>query len=622
MQTTFLVLFCIHVCMRIYKWLFVRHINGDVDDSSTPTPHEVAPRPLPFTWLHDSDLQSLPTTDNDKLPTTPLHGVASSSDDERRRLYSELNALTYRYHMHHPFEALLRSGRVSRDMLRFWVANMCYYEDIVQRKDALIVAQCPHLGVRATLLAAVLNDDIDGALGQCLQLARALDVVEEDEMQRLVLPATKFVCDAYYAFCRDATWQDGMCSTITDLFASRIHKRQHVVNWTETYPWLPKDALGYLETRVDTLDDEVETCVHLIASYFCASEARMTRAREVVKFKQDVSWTMLDGLWHNWFARECRIPTTSAPSPHTLQSEDESDDDDDDDTPRPQSRGAAVLRVLGSGAGSGVPQWNRHDELNDRARHGCGTTRTQSSYAVSSDCREWVLINCSTDFGVQWNALVRAHPNATLRALILTDNQLHNVGGLLSLRDSRVCVDIYCSPDIQGTIEPLLALLKPYTQLKVHNLIGPLHICGIELTPVVLGKCKAPYTSESTTVLGLHISVPPPHAATKVSDVVAAATENKVHTVFLAPCIPTLDEIEVFDVCRHSSTVLFDGTFLDAGDTSSGIYDGDDDPMGTVCAIFHALGLRRPIFVRTNDTSHRHTPECEAAYDGMEIDLY
>ncbi|BBI61817.1 hypothetical protein HSBAA_31230 [Vreelandella sulfidaeris] len=107
--------------------------------------------------------------------------------------------------------------------------------------------------------------------------------------------------------------------------------------------------------------------------------------------------------------------------------------------------------VLGSAAGGGFPQWNcncTNCESVRQNREGY-TARTQSSIAISSDGKRWLLCNASPDIRSQLNATPELWPN-TLRGsgiaeVLLVDAQVDHVTGLLSLREG--CpLDIWCTP--------------------------------------------------------------------------------------------------------------------------------------------------------------------------------
>jgi len=61
------------------------------------------------------------------------------------------------------------------------------------------------------------------------------------------------------------------------------------------------------------------------------------------------------------------------------------------------------IRVLGSGAGGGFPQWNCNCEncAGLRANNPNLTARTQSSITVSSNGEDWILFNASPDIRAQ-----------------------------------------------------------------------------------------------------------------------------------------------------------------------------------------------------------------------------
>ncbi|MCK5190670.1 MAG: pyrroloquinoline quinone biosynthesis protein B, partial [Methylococcales bacterium] len=70
------------------------------------------------------------------------------------------------------------------------------------------------------------------------------------------------------------------------------------------------------------------------------------------------------------------------------------------------------IRVLGSGAGGGFPQWNCSCPNCKAVRAGSikASTRNQSSIAVSSDGEHWVLFNASPDVRTQLENFPEIHP--------------------------------------------------------------------------------------------------------------------------------------------------------------------------------------------------------------------
>jgi len=107
------------------------------------------------------------------------------------------------------------------------------------------------------------------------------------------------------------------------------------------------------------------------------------------------------------------------------------------------SLAAMRVRVLGSSAGGGLPQWNCGCPNCVRARAGDAAvhSRTQPSLAVSGDGVRWSLINASPDVRDQLAGFPALHPRPGTRDLpldtiVLTNADLDHVLGLLVLRES------------------------------------------------------------------------------------------------------------------------------------------------------------------------------------------
>ena len=102
------------------------------------------------------------------------------------------------------------------------------------------------------------------------------------------------------------------------------------------------------------------------------------------------------------------------------------------------------VRVLGSGAGGGFPQWNCNCPNCHAARDGSKPCRkrTQSSIAVSADYERWFVFNASPDIHAQIEAFAalwpRQQPRHTpIQAVVLSDAELDHTLGLLLLREAR-----------------------------------------------------------------------------------------------------------------------------------------------------------------------------------------
>ena len=102
-----------------------------------------------------------------------------------------------------------------------------------------------------------------------------------------------------------------------------------------------------------------------------------------------------------------------------------------------------LIRVLGSAAGGGFPQWNCGCPNCVGVRSGklAAFARTQESVAVSADGGSWFLLNASPEIRQQLESFSSLHPRALrdtpIQGIILTNGDLDHCLGLLSLRESQ-----------------------------------------------------------------------------------------------------------------------------------------------------------------------------------------
>jgi pyrroloquinoline-quinone synthase len=104
----------------------------------------------------------------------------------------------------------------------------------------------------------------------------------------------RFAVDAYVNFARRAPWQEGVCSSLTELFAPEIHK-QRLAGWPEHYPWIEQEGLFYFRKRLSEARRDVEHGLAVTLDYFRTRE-QQERALEILQFKLDVLWTVSDAI--------------------------------------------------------------------------------------------------------------------------------------------------------------------------------------------------------------------------------------------------------------------------------------------------------------------------------------
>jgi pyrroloquinoline-quinone synthase len=101
--------------------------------------------------------------------------------------------------------------------------------------------------------------------------------------------------DAYVNFVRDASWLEGVASSLTELFAPTIH-RARLDTWPEHYPWIDPKGLQYFRNRLAEAHRDVEHGLALVLEHF-TTRPLQERALEILQFKLDVLWTMLDAMY-------------------------------------------------------------------------------------------------------------------------------------------------------------------------------------------------------------------------------------------------------------------------------------------------------------------------------------
>jgi pyrroloquinoline-quinone synthase len=211
-----------------------------------------------------------------------------------------LQALGRYYHIHHPFHRMMHRGELSRAQIRGWVANRYYYQINIPRKDAGLLANCPDRALRRQWVQRILDHDGYGEREGGIEAWLALGVAtglsrEEIEDLRHVLPGVRFAVDAYVDFVRRAPWPEGVCASLTELFAPEIH-RQRLSDWPRHYPWIDAGGLAYFRQRLQEAPRDVEHGLAFTLTHF-RSRAEQERALDILKFKLDVLWAMADAMY-------------------------------------------------------------------------------------------------------------------------------------------------------------------------------------------------------------------------------------------------------------------------------------------------------------------------------------
>ncbi len=221
----------------------------------------------------------------------------------REQFEAELRALGRFYHTHHEFQQRMDAGGLDRAQIRGWVANRFYYQVMIPVKDANILANCPDREVRRKWIQRLLDHDgadpadpQSGGIEAWLRLGQAVGLERAELLdQRHVLPGVRFAVEAYVNFARNASWQEAATSSLTELFAPEAHQRR-LDNWPSHYPWIDPAGYDYFRKRLSEARRDVDHGLSITLDT-CTTRQAQRRAVQILKFKLDVLWTMLDAMW-------------------------------------------------------------------------------------------------------------------------------------------------------------------------------------------------------------------------------------------------------------------------------------------------------------------------------------
>ena len=308
--------------------------------------------------------------------------------------------------------------------------------------------------------------------------------------------------------------------------------------------------------------------------------------------------------------------------------------------------GSVRVRVLGSAAGGGFPQWNCGCPNCRGVREGTlrATARTQESVAVSADGAAWLLLNASPEIRQQIEDFPGLHPrgprHSPVRAIALTNGDLDHTLGLLSLRESHPLA-VYATESVwrgftQGnalyrTLERFRGqvtwrALEPGREVTVTDPDG--QPIGLAIEPVP-APGKLPIHLEATASAD-----PGDNVGLRIRD--AASGRRLAYFPATAAITSALR-----DALAEADCVFFDGTFWSSDELPRlGLGDKRAEDMahlpvggaGGSLAALDGLRAARRILIHVNntnpllreDSAERKAVEAtgwEVARDGMEVAL-
>jgi pyrroloquinoline-quinone synthase len=204
-----------------------------------------------------------------------------------------------RYHDKHPFHHLLHSGGCTPDQVRAWVINRYYYQCSIPMKDAAFMSRCTDRHVRRAWRKRIEDhdgsDDSEGGIERWLKLARAVGLDPDYvESCKGLLPATRFAVDAYVRFVRDMPLLDAVASSLTELFAPKIHA-ERIEGLLANYDFANEVSMSYFKRRLKEAPEDVAYGLAFVLDHADTLE-KQDACAAALTFKTDLLWAQLDAL--------------------------------------------------------------------------------------------------------------------------------------------------------------------------------------------------------------------------------------------------------------------------------------------------------------------------------------
>jgi len=308
------------------------------------------------------------------------------------------------------------------------------------------------------------------------------------------------------------------------------------------------------------------------------------------------------------------------------------------------------VKVLGSAAGGGFPQWNCGCSNCFALRAGTlrGRARTQTQLAFSVNSKEWILLNASPDLRTQILAVPELAPpegsrRSPIAGVFLTSADVDSVAGLLHLRESTpLC--IFATPAVQRILR------EENSMFRVLDRATPAaEWRGISTLPQIGPAAAVDPSGE----LSFRYSAVPLRG--NYPDYVSCALRSKLTAdeasvglliefggkrLFFAPSVASVSE-ELKKLAESSDLVFLDGTFWSddeliratgSGKTAREIGHMPLSGEGGLLEQFPRSTRARRILIHINNTNpildedgaeYRAVREAgwEIAHDGMEFTL-
>ncbi|SDE03686.1 pyrroloquinoline-quinone synthase PqqC [Ruegeria marina] len=231
--------------------------------------------------------------------------------DTREFFEARLRAIgEERYHDRHPFHQRLHSGDCTPDQVRAWVINRYYYQSRIPMKDAAFMSRVSDPALRRAWRSRIEDHDGrapgEGGIARWLKLAEGVGLDPDYVASEVgILPATRFAVDAYVRFVRDEPLLLAVASSLTELFAPKIHA-DRIAGLLKHYEFANETTISYFKHRLTEAPQDVAFGLAWVLDRAVTKADQDAAARALI-FKTEVLWAQLDALW-SAYVEPSRIP--------------------------------------------------------------------------------------------------------------------------------------------------------------------------------------------------------------------------------------------------------------------------------------------------------------------------
>jgi pyrroloquinoline quinone biosynthesis protein B len=307
------------------------------------------------------------------------------------------------------------------------------------------------------------------------------------------------------------------------------------------------------------------------------------------------------------------------------------------------------VKILGSAAGGGFPQWNCACPNCRALRAGTfrGKARTQAQLAISADMKSWFLLGASPDLRAQIEATPELHPREGIRqspvaGAVLANADIDHVLGLLLLRELQP-LQVYATDSIRRILSEDNSMFAMLQRV-------PGQVSWTDFAPQIPFRLLEPSGTDSglrcrAFSLGTHY--PAYVSAQRQGELNSGEASlglilesSSGKSLAYMPAVPEIDDV-LLKLFESADVLLFDGTFWSddeliriQGSGQTARQMGHVPVSSADGSLSRLAGLRRPrkIYIHINNTNpilNESGPEYaqvreagwEIAEDGWQFDL-